>query len=145
MASDARRLAKLSLKDHTGRVHRLHAELARPKGRFCDESGTLSPHGIRVFYMMAGILPPHSDAAEDLFSSIQQNIMLINAYMEHSGLLSKKPTKVAAVTAQPATAPSGLPTGVPTAPSKATGKPAVKRIKAISGGSSCAAENNGPL
>jgi hypothetical protein len=109
MSSDARRLARLSLKDHSGKVHRLHPELCRPKGRFCDESGTLSAHGIRVFYMMAGILPPQSDAAEDLFASIQQNIMFLNAYLEHAGLISKRPTKkpVAALGATPSSTTSG--------------------------------------
>ena len=86
MSTDSRRLSRLSLKDHTGRVHRLHPELCRPKGRFCDESGTISPHAVRVVYMMAGILPPQSDSAEDLFASITQHIMLLNAYIEHSGV-----------------------------------------------------------
>ena len=113
MASDARRLSRLTFKDHTGRVHRLHSELCKPRGRFCDEAGMLSPHSIRVFYMMAGILPPQSDAAEDLFNSIQQNIVLINAYMEHSG-----------------PAPSPPPGGSV----KIAAKTGVKRIKDVSGG-----------
>lgn len=96
MSSDSRHLARLTLKDHNGRVHRLHPELCRPKGRFCDESGTISPHAVRVVYMMAGILPPQSDSAEDLFASVQQNIMLLNAYMQHSGAsMSSGPTGLA--------------------------------------------------
>lgn len=89
--SDARRLARLVHTDPLGRKNRLHPELYRANGRFCDDKGQMNPRKIRYYYMLAGILSPESDNPEDLMSSIQQNIALLNAYMAHSGLALPTP------------------------------------------------------
>ena len=78
MKSDKERLRSLGL----------HEFFFSSKGAgWVDESGYLSAMRIRQRYMLAGLIPPTSDNAEDLFSSIEANTKLLNNYLTHSGEL----------------------------------------------------------
>lgn len=78
MRSDKERLRALGL----------HEFFFNVKGAgWVDESGFLSSSRIRQRYMLAGLIPPASDNAEDLFASIEANTKLLNNYLTHSGEL----------------------------------------------------------
>ena len=78
MKSDKERLRTLGL----------HEFFFHSKGAgWVDDSGFLSAQRIRQRYMLAGLIPPSSDNAEDLFTSIEANSKLLNNYLVHSGEL----------------------------------------------------------
>lgn len=84
---DTTLLARLSWRDARGKAHKLVPAFTTAGGRFCDASGTLSAVKVRHVYMMAGIIPPESDAADVLLESIRANIVLLNAYAVHAGVM----------------------------------------------------------
>lgn len=77
---DATKLKKLTCISN-GQKHVLNARYSKHGGLFCDLRGSLDPVKIRRVYMMGGLIPPQSDNAEELFLNIQNNIVLLNEYL----------------------------------------------------------------
>lgn len=87
---DSTKLKKLFL-NVNGQKIKLNERFSVHGGLFCDKNGTLDGKKIRQVYMMAGLLSPESDNAEDLFKSIQQNVVFLNEYLRHlSGFVGKR-------------------------------------------------------
>jgi hypothetical protein len=79
---DSTRLKKMTLTVNSVK-HKLNERFSYHGGLFCDKNGALDGKKIRQVYMMAGLLSPPTDNAEDLFKSIQENIIFLNEYLKH--------------------------------------------------------------
>jgi hypothetical protein len=76
-------LSQMSYKDQRGKIHKLNFEFWRPNGRFCDPIGYVSPTKVRHTFMMAGLLSPADDSDDAMAFAIENNIHLLNSYLEH--------------------------------------------------------------
>ncbi len=76
-------LSQMKYKDQRGKLHKLNFEFWRPNGRFCDPMGFVSPTKVRHTFMMAGLLSPSDDTDLAISVAIEQNIHLLNSYLEH--------------------------------------------------------------
>jgi hypothetical protein len=83
MMNDIKRLQSLSYKDSTNSVHTLHPAFYNTKDPicFCNTNKMLDASKIRKTFMLAAIISPSSDCAQDLFQAIQQNIVFLNEYI----------------------------------------------------------------
>jgi hypothetical protein len=83
---DSTKLMKMTQIDSNGKIQTLHSSFTKANGRFCDSRGMLVAAKVRHVYMMAGLLSPATDMRADLLSSINNNIVLLNAYLEHASI-----------------------------------------------------------